>query len=154
MKMCFIISPYRTGSGRSRPNSCLMFLIVAAVGLRPAIWRAGSTPGVAKKIRNTRMEIANSTTTSQSSRRMMNVAISTSTLRPQLRSRVERVAKTVAEDVQGENGEDDHDSRRDRDPWSRVEQALSVLRSEEHTSELQSQFHLVCRLLLEKKKPL
>src|SRR5689334_25065020 len=27
-----------------------------------------------------------------------------------------------------------------------------VVRSEEHTSELQSQFHLVCRLLLEKKK--
>src|SRR5689334_3175428 len=27
-----------------------------------------------------------------------------------------------------------------------------LLRSEEHTSELQSQFHLVCRLLLEKKK--
>src|SRR5689334_23661552 len=29
---------------------------------------------------------------------------------------------------------------------------LSAPRSEEHTSELQSQFHLVCRLLLEKKK--
>src|SRR5689334_23402207 len=29
---------------------------------------------------------------------------------------------------------------------------LAQLRSEEHTSELQSQFHLVCRLLLEKKK--
>src|SRR5689334_23951951 len=29
---------------------------------------------------------------------------------------------------------------------------LSSQRSEEHTSELQSQFHLVCRLLLEKKK--
>src|SRR6266487_5961856 len=29
----------------------------------------------------------------------------------------------------------------------------SVLRSEEHTSELQSPVHLVCRLLLEKKKP-
>src|SRR5689334_23774893 len=28
----------------------------------------------------------------------------------------------------------------------------STRRSEEHTSELQSQFHLVCRLLLEKKK--
>src|SRR5438309_8460320 len=28
---------------------------------------------------------------------------------------------------------------------------LILLRSEEHTSELQSQFHLVCRLLLEKK---
>src|SRR5687768_12892313 len=29
---------------------------------------------------------------------------------------------------------------------------LTVLRSEEHTSELQSRLHLVCRLLLEKKK--
>src|SRR5689334_24206313 len=29
---------------------------------------------------------------------------------------------------------------------------LAPDRSEEHTSELQSQFHLVCRLLLEKKK--
>src|SRR5438309_2475804 len=29
---------------------------------------------------------------------------------------------------------------------------LKDTRSEEHTSELQSQFHLVCRLLLEKKK--
>src|SRR5689334_24685784 len=30
--------------------------------------------------------------------------------------------------------------------------AYTRKRSEEHTSELQSQFHLVCRLLLEKKK--
>src|SRR5438309_4258618 len=30
--------------------------------------------------------------------------------------------------------------------------AFLAMRSEEHTSELQSQFHLVCRLLLEKKK--
>src|SRR5689334_24703906 len=30
--------------------------------------------------------------------------------------------------------------------------AFDLPRSEEHTSELQSQFHLVCRLLLEKKK--
>src|SRR2546430_13287722 len=30
---------------------------------------------------------------------------------------------------------------------------VSRARSEEHTSELQSQSHLVCRLLLEKKKP-
>src|SRR2546429_6720158 len=29
---------------------------------------------------------------------------------------------------------------------------LTTLRSEEHTSELQSRLHLVCRLLLEKKK--
>src|SRR5689334_23770545 len=31
-------------------------------------------------------------------------------------------------------------------------QGTALGRSEEHTSELQSQFHLVCRLLLEKKK--
>src|SRR2546429_4749095 len=30
--------------------------------------------------------------------------------------------------------------------------APGVIRSEEHTSELQSRLHLVCRLLLEKKK--
>src|SRR5689334_24323455 len=35
--------------------------------------------------------------------------------------------------------------------WRALRQRQS-LRSEEHTSELQSQFHLVCRLLLEKKK--
>src|SRR5215208_7919587 len=37
---------------------------------------------------------------------------------------------------------------------SRIERELRVaeLRSEEHTSELQSRGHLVCRLLLEKKK--
>src|SRR5690625_6765884 len=33
-----------------------------------------------------------------------------------------------------------------------IEQVLEDLRSEEHTSELQSRGHLVCRLLLEKKK--
>src|SRR2546429_7177154 len=34
----------------------------------------------------------------------------------------------------------------------RVEIVVPVRRSEEHTSELQSRLHLVCRLLLEKKK--
>src|ERR1039458_10736732 len=33
-----------------------------------------------------------------------------------------------------------------------LDEAESALRSEEHTSELQSLRHLVCRLLLEKKK--
>src|SRR5256884_1858724 len=33
-----------------------------------------------------------------------------------------------------------------------VQHILGELRSEEHTSELQSRLHLVCRLLLEKKK--
>src|SRR5256884_6309454 len=32
------------------------------------------------------------------------------------------------------------------------DEAIEELRSEEHTSELQSRLHLVCRLLLEKKK--
>src|SRR5438309_5757335 len=32
-----------------------------------------------------------------------------------------------------------------------LDQRVTGIRSEEHTSELQSQFHLVCRLLLEKK---
>src|SRR5689334_24079022 len=35
---------------------------------------------------------------------------------------------------------------------SAIERDEIADRSEEHTSELQSQFHLVCRLLLEKKK--
>src|SRR5438309_11897111 len=37
-----------------------------------------------------------------------------------------------------------------RESWCQMSHAF--IRSEEHTSELQSQFHLVCRLLLEKKK--
>src|SRR2546430_12399635 len=37
-------------------------------------------------------------------------------------------------------------------PTQLYETALLLLRSEEHTSELQSQSNLVCRLLLEKKK--
>src|SRR5438309_11854860 len=36
--------------------------------------------------------------------------------------------------------------------WKAMHAAQGEKRSEEHTSELQSQFHLVCRLLLEKKK--
>src|SRR2546422_10240777 len=35
----------------------------------------------------------------------------------------------------------------------RVPDDVLIYRSEEHTSELQSRLHLVCRLLLEKKKP-
>src|SRR5438477_2270839 len=37
--------------------------------------------------------------------------------------------------------------------WERLEIFKFLLRSEEHTSELQSHVNLVCRLLLEKKKP-
>src|SRR2546422_8475747 len=38
-------------------------------------------------------------------------------------------------------------------PPSRPPRSTLRIRSEEHTSELQSRLHLVCRLLLEKKKP-
>src|SRR2546429_1557102 len=34
----------------------------------------------------------------------------------------------------------------------RIHEPAGLIRSEEHTSELQSRLHLVCRLLLEKKK--
>src|SRR3989449_1636830 len=45
----------------------------------------------------------------------------------------------------------------EEDPWMALPQKYPVGarlkgRSEEHTSELQSRLHLVCRLLLEKKK--
>src|SRR5438309_8594609 len=40
----------------------------------------------------------------------------------------------------------------DRELYALPPELRKRLRSEEHTSELQSQFHLVCRLLLEKKK--
>src|SRR5687767_15617731 len=44
-----------------------------------------------------------------------------------------------------------HAGRRYRTPALRGDLRLRVLRSEEHTSELQSLAYLVCRLLLEKK---
>src|SRR5437870_7383750 len=43
-----------------------------------------------------------------------------------------------------------HRASRSRNPRDRLKDGS--LRSEEHTSELQSRGHLVCRLLLEKKK--
>src|SRR2546429_3677737 len=44
----------------------------------------------------------------------------------------------------------DHNSRNARYARNRIRSTIA--RSEEHTSELQSRLHLVCRLLLEKKK--
>src|SRR5260370_3228753 len=41
---------------------------------------------------------------------------------------------------------------RPADGVARESPAFSIVRSEEHTSELQSHLNLVCRLLLEKKK--
>src|SRR2546429_6190003 len=44
------------------------------------------------------------------------------------------------------------DVRRARALLAESDPAVAAQRSEEHTSELQSRLHLVCRLLLEKKK--
>src|SRR2546422_5045705 len=46
----------------------------------------------------------------------------------------------------------DHAARRARQAAASSVQRRPGMRSEEHTSELQSRLHLVCRLLLEKKK--
>src|SRR3989449_3288807 len=54
-------------------------------------------------------------------------------------------------DVRGEDGEDDEVRDLLELLERRVERNVDP-RSEEHTSELQSRLHLVCRLLLEKKK--
>src|SRR2546429_6370870 len=43
-------------------------------------------------------------------------------------------------------------TRRSKIAFVTYQRNLSANRSEEHTSELQSRLHLVCRLLLEKKK--
>src|SRR2546429_7348173 len=46
-----------------------------------------------------------------------------------------------------------HDGRGNRGKGQDIKQSVKFpVRSEEHTSELQSRLHLVCRLLLEKKK--
>src|SRR5947199_6665517 len=52
----------------------------------------------------------------------------------------------------GKNGLEMARNLRSRGPISVAQQLLKLQRSEEHTSELQSLRHLVCRLLLEKKK--
>src|SRR3712207_8168874 len=66
------------------------------------------------------------------------------------RGTLHRVAGGVAEGALG----DAEGLRGDPDPAEvqRSERHLEPLRSEEHTSELQSRQYLVCRLLLEKKK--
>src|SRR5687768_17970430 len=42
----------------------------------------------------------------------------------------------------------------DKEAFGLIGEVVGRVRSEEHTSELQSRLHLVCRLLLEKKKKL
>src|SRR2546426_8273584 len=71
------------------------------------------------------------------------------------RRRAEASSRGVAQRRRGEASRARAGVRRGRDRHSRGERArcrARPLRSEEHTSELQSPCNLVCRLLLEKKK--
>src|SRR5690348_17726600 len=67
------------------------------------------------------------------------------------------VIKRPVHDVAGEDATKKEHFRSEKDPHAEIAGVAllsDVLRSEEHTSELQSPVHLVCRLLLEKKKEL
>src|SRR2546422_2657821 len=65
----------------------------------------------------------------------------------EMQVRKEQVDRRVVLGVEGEAERTDPGPRVEHD-----QRAVSETRSEEHTSELQSRLHLVCRLLLEKKK--
>src|SRR2546422_8001380 len=54
--------------------------------------------------------------------------------------------------VHGYTDADVRDARPLGEVWPAFREFVGDARSEEHTSELQSRLHLVCRLLLEKKK--
>src|SRR5580698_11359018 len=134
MNRCFIISRYWIGTGRLSPNWARISFRICGLELRPAMARAGSTPGVLKKMKKTTTVITNMTSTAHSERRTMNVSIGAIPGRerpplpvhPQLGPRVERVPDPVPEHVQRQHGEHDHDPGRERDPRPGVQQVLAV----------------------------
>src|SRR2546422_4132689 len=67
-----------------------------------------------------------------------------------VRPAVDRLSPLVVEPAQGAHGE--LQLAPGLRPAQLAAQGHDAVRSEEHTSELQSRLHLVCRLLLEKKK--
>src|SRR5215469_12392200 len=134
MNRSFIIRPYWTGNGLSSPNWWRISAMICGLGLRPAIARAGSTPGVLKKSTNTNAEITNMTSAAHSRRRTMNVSMGAPSRRsaaplsphPQLGAGIERVPDPVAEHVERQHRQHDHDPGRDRYPRPRVQQARAV----------------------------
>src|SRR5687767_5038101 len=69
--------------------------------------------------------------------------------------RLRRFIQISTDEVYGsvpEGSSREQDELRPRNPYSASKAGADRLRSEEHTSELQSLAYLVCRLLLEKKK--
>src|SRR2546430_6378752 len=66
--------------------------------------------------------------------------------------RIGRRSREVPDRRPLHRGAEGHGDGREQQGRHHALQRLDVARSEEHTSELQSQSNLVCRLLLEKKK--
>src|SRR5689334_23508008 len=66
--------------------------------------------------------------------------------------RHEQIRPSLPDHIVDEELAEKREDESGRSSDERKRQAERDARSEEHTSELQSQFHLVCRLLLEKKK--
>src|SRR2546427_3988125 len=64
----------------------------------------------------------------------------------------EKTARRLASTCSGSDSNSQLQATTARRVWCRGTAVLLPPRSEEHTSELQSQSNLVCRLLLEKKK--
>src|SRR5215469_6501508 len=135
MKIFFIMMPYSIGNGRPSPSWARISARVCGFGLRPARARAGSTPGVLKKMMNTSTVITNMTSTDHSRRRTMNVSMSAGprlarrslALHPQLGPRVQGVPDAVPEDVQRQHRQQDHEPGSDRHPGPGVHQVRAVL---------------------------
>src|SRR5687768_18113400 len=74
--------------------------------------------------------------------------------RRQHRARKSRIATAVVERMEIETSvrARDFEQTLQAELWIDQVHRIGADRSEEHTSELQSRLHLVCRLLLEKKK--
>src|SRR3954453_17250830 len=127
MKSRFIISAYCSGLERSSPNWWRTAATVSGVGLRPASERVGATPGVAKKIRNVSTVISHRTARRLTRRRATKTSPRPLALDAELRPRVERVADAVAEHVERQHRQHDHDPRRDPPPRPAVEEVLAVV---------------------------
>src|SRR5258707_2201302 len=161
MNRLFIISAYWTGMGRVSPNWARISARICGLELRPAIARAGATPGGLKKMMKTSTVITKTNSTVPSDRRTMNVSMGAVSRRrsgrgrtrrrartplavhPNLGPRVQRVAHSVAQHVQRQHGEHDHDPGRHRHPGSAVEQVLAVAddRAPAHIGRLHADGH-------------
>ena len=128
-KSRFIMIPYCTGSGRSRPKSWRTAARVSGSALRPGDPRRRVDARRGEEDQEHEHADAEHDEQRRSSRRMMNAITRPPACRPKpdLGARVERVAHAVAQHVEREHGEHDGEAGRDRHPGPRVEQALPVL---------------------------